>query len=183
MNQFRELDRSGKTRIIVFIVLMAAAAFGVMISSEIIAAVAQYLDAYAEQNKNSSVYVDGADISWLMTVFSGIGYLGGMLLGVFFTGVMMLFNAAAMGIFRLVAFRTVMEVQETEYLLGQKLQFFLCITVAAIAFVTIGVQSLAWGLFGFIFCVPMGLFGWLFYLLPLKNRLHVPETKTDVTEV
>lgn len=173
MNSFDRLDRGGKTRITVFTVLMLMLTMQAYIGSLFQADMVRFVTENVKKSANAGkVFIDGADISWV----NSANILGAVLLGigiaVLITAVLALGCLAVLGIFRAAALKNVSQVQEEEYTLAKRINLGISAFAVFRAAVAVAKVSLLWTLSGALLCVPMYLFGYLFYVRPLKKMLH-----------
>lgn len=168
--QFRLLDRSGKRRMIFFAVITVIA---------VLFAIGYARDVYmsckeAALTADPNVIVDGADFSPLFGLAAaGVnGFISTVLM--FSTAaVQIIGNLIAFGIFRLIAFRNVPAVSRGEHALAKHMQIILLIAGGIAALIAAHFGLL---LYIAVLLVPVWLFGFLFYILPLKQKMQDSDT-------
>lgn len=157
------LERSEKIRIMVFTVItLIAAVFAV-------AYVWECCGLFKEPPINTDgmdVYVDGGNFNWFFVpVASGLNGFLMLITIVIYVVFMFVVDFLAYGLFRIFVFRKTDVVNGTEYKLAKKI-------FSSILLASIGI-SLFISRFHYLICIalflfPIWLFGYLFYILPLK---------------
>lgn len=162
---FNKLDRREKRRIIIFTVIaVLEAVFAV-------AYVCEWCRSFKEQlirTDNIDVNIDGGNFNWFfgslasglngsLMLFSAVAYV------VFLTVIDLL----ACGIFKVFAFRKTGFVSEDEYILAKCVLTIILIVSIVISFFIARFNFL---LFIALLIFPIWLFGYLFYILPLKHK-------------
>lgn len=127
----------------------------------------QVLDEQLVNTKDMNVVVDGGSLNWVFVPLT-IMYNGFLMMGfeVMYVFVLAIIGLVSYGIFRILAFIKTDSTSEAEYMLA-KLVLAVVLAISAII-------SLIIARFNFLcialFILPDWLFGYLFYVLPLKRR-------------
>lgn len=162
---FNELGRKEKIRIIVFIVItMIVAAFA-------IAYVWEFRELSKEQpirTDNMDVNIDGGNFNWFFVpMASGVNGLIMLISAGVYVVFLAVIDLLVYGVFRVIAFRKIGFVSEAEYILAKKV--FAIILIGSIL-ISLVVTRFHFLLFIALLIFPMWLFGYLFYILPLKHK-------------
>ena len=181
MNHFKILNKSGKIRLIIFILLMGFLVYlAVGYSAELFQTVR-----YGETSENVSstgeeITIDGEDFSWLFLPMKAATFgIIFVITVVAYEVVIIVASFLCLCIFRLAAFRKTTEIQQEEYILGKQIQQVLCIGSTAVSVLLTALATPVFGFIGIAFNLPLLLFSRLFYILPMKKRIRDSEQSDD----